>query len=138
MSPAVGHPRLVSTDASSLGAFLRSYNQYASKVHERVEQLVVDGVTFTKILAPLHIKSCEDPEWTESLISLGFLDGVPSYDALTEDELRAYLNSKAEELKETVALDDLDEIVAKELCINMSDSALKSRIQNFFRFYHSL
>lgn len=56
----------------------------------------------------MHLKYFVDLGWIESLIFLGLLEDVTSYDSLKDDQLRSYLDSKAEESKETITLDELD------------------------------
>eukprot|EP00171_Calliarthron_tuberculosum_P004017 IDg4017t1 len=73
----------------------------------------------------VQVKFCVDAEWIESLIDLGILDNVTSYDELTDDQLQTYFDKKAEESKEVLSLEKLDDLVAKQLRINMSDSAAK-------------
>lgn len=90
------------------------------------------------VVTPVQLKFCLDVVWIESLIDLGFIDDVSSYETLTDDQLWTYLDKKSEESKETVTLDTLDDIVSKKLRIKISDSDAESRIENLFVSYHSL
>lgn len=135
---SVDHPRLTKTDATSIRVFLRAYDQYATEVKERAKQLAAKDVVSTEVARPVNLKFCVDAEWIESLIALDFLDDVTTYEELSDTRLRAYLDDKAVESKEVVTLDVLDDLVAKELRINMADSNAQSRIENLFISYHTL
>ena len=75
----------------------------------------------TEAITPVNLSFCVDPDWLESLVSLGFMEGVTTTKELDDSTLRAYLEAEAEESKEVVNLKTLDEIVNRELRINMED-----------------
>ena len=79
-----------------------------------------------------------DPDWLESLVSLGFIEGVTSTKELEDSTLRAYLEAEAEESKEVLNLKTIDEIVNRELRIKMADSNAKFRIRNLFVSDHTI
>lgn len=84
----VDHPRLTKTDTLSIRTFLRAYDQYSKKIQDRARQLVGKSVVSTEAVTPVHLNVCVDLEWIESLIDLGFMEDVTSYDVLTEELLR--------------------------------------------------
>lgn len=138
MTTSVNHPRLSKTDAASICTFTREYDQYAKEIEERARQLVGEHEISTEAVTPVHLKYCVDYEWIESVLDLGFIDGVTSYNDLNDEKLRAYLTEKAKESTEVVTLDVLDKIVANQLQMNMEDNDARSRIENLFIAYRSL
>ena len=136
LAMSVNHPRLVRTDAESIRVFLRLYDQYSKEVTARVEQLTVSPAT-TEAVRPVNLKYCVDPEYLESAIDLGLIEDVEN-DDLTDIHLRKYLEGKAEESRETVSLEVLDEIVNRELRMNIRDKNARSRMESLFVTYHAL
>lgn len=138
ITSSVDHPRLSKTDATSIRKFLRSYDQYAKEIEERARQHMKDDSFSGEAVTPVHLKFCVDAEWIESLIELGFIDKISSYDDLTDNDLREYLEEKATESKEVLTLERLDKIAANNLRIDMTDINARSRIENLFISYQSL
>lgn len=137
VSTTVDHPRLLKTDSAAIRSFLRSYDQYAKEVEERARQLSRHTVV-TEPISPVHLKFCVDADWIESLLTLGFIADTSSYEDLTDELLRSYLEKKAEESKEVVTIDTLDKLVEDKLRIDMTDSDARSRIENLFVSYLTL
>lgn len=81
---------------------------------------------------------CVDVQYPASAIALGSLPDVTTYDELDDDRLRNYLEDGAVESRETTTIDDLDELVERELKMNMSDRNFKSRIEGLLVVYDSL
>lgn len=117
--------------------FFRLYDQYCKEVISRAAQLTATGSISTEAIRPVNLKYCVDPEYLESAIALGFIE-VISYDALSDSDLREHLNHKAEESQETATLDTLDDIVDRNLRMNMKDKFSKSRMESLFVSYHAL
>lgn len=65
----------------------------------------------------MNVKFYVDAKWIESLIVLGFIEGVNDYDTLTDEVLRKFLEDKSKESKEVLNL--VHDIVAKKLRANM-------------------
>lgn len=77
-------------------------------------------------------------EWVEPLIDLDFSDSVKFYADLLDSVLWTYLDNESKKTKKIVTLDVLDELVKKELRMNMVDSNANSRVKNLFTIYLSL
>ena len=137
MSATVDHPRLVKQDPNSIRIFLRLYDQYTNEVLARALQLS-DSEQPAEAGKPVDLKFCVEPEYLESAIALGFIPGVLSYRQLDDTTLRAFLDKKAEECKESVTLSSLDNFVSKNLKMDMQDSSAVSRMQSLFVSYHTL
>lgn len=71
-------------------------------------------------------------------MDLEFLDGISTYEKLTDKVLRSYFENKSEESTDVVTLHVLDSLVDKELRIDTADSNANSRIENLFFLYFSL
>ena len=56
----------------------------------------------------MNLSFCVDPNWLESIVSLGFIEGVTTTKELDDSTLRAYLEAEAEESKEVVNIKTLD------------------------------
>ena len=69
---------------------------------------------------------------------MGFIENVQSLESLDEVILRKYLDTQAVESKTTITVEDLDDVVDKELSMNMSNRNARSRMQSLFVDYHSL
>lgn len=138
VATTVDHPRLVNVDAPSIRVFLRAYDQYATEVTQRAKQLVGDNFVTSEVVTPVNLKFCVDAEWLESMIELDFIEDVDSYDGLSDGILRAYLEKKAETAKDVITMSVLDEIVRKDLRMNMHDANATSRIESVFVGYHQI
>lgn len=69
---------------------------------------------------------------------MGFIEDVLTYDELTDTRLQKYLDEKGEKSKKILTLEVLVQLVADELCNDMSDSNAKSRIQTHVNFHHTV
>ena len=118
---SVDHSRLLRTDAESIRVFLRSYDHYCHEVVARAQQITRSEMVTTESVRPINLKYCVDPEYLESAISLGFLQGVEDYDSLSDETLREYLDHKAKQSKHTTTLESLDKLVSNELRMDMTD-----------------
>lgn len=83
VSLSLDHPRLLQTDGESIRVFLRKYDQYSNAVKSRARQLSAYNAT-TEAVRPVELKFCVDPEYLESSIALVFIDGVESYENITD------------------------------------------------------
>ena len=122
----------------SLFAFFRLYDQYCNEITARAAQLVSEDSVSTECASPVNLKFCVDPEYFESAIALGFIEGATGYDTLTDARLRSYLEEKSKESRDAVTLETLDGIVSRELRTEMSDKNAKSRMQSLFVSYHAM
>jgi transposase InsO family protein len=137
VSTSVNYPRLNKANAESIRVFLRLYDQYVEEVRARAQQLV-PGEVSTEAVRPVKLKFCVDPEYLESIIALGFIKDVQSYESLTDEILRQFLETKSQESKESVTIDILDKIVDRSLKMDMTDRNAESRMQNLFVSYHGI
>lgn len=129
VATSVDHLRLTKTNLTALLAFLLEYDDYTPEVTELVLQITGKDILLTVVAKPVQIKFCVNSEWLESLIDLNFIKKVTSYDNQTNDQLRKYLESEAEFLKDVVTMDMLDKIVEQSISITMNDKHAKSRIE---------
>lgn len=51
---------------------------------------------------------------------------------MTGKQLRAYLDSEEEETRKTVSIEDLDELIEKNIRMNMDKENVSSRMQGLF------
>lgn len=65
--------------------FLRPYDQYNNEVTARAQQLVTTDRMTTEPVQPVKIKFCVDLEYLESVLTFGFIEGVDSYESLTDE-----------------------------------------------------
>lgn len=135
-SLTVEHPRLLETDADYIQTFLRKYDQYCYEVSSRARQ--ISGTDAAEPVSPVEIKFCVDVDFLGSSIDLGFIDGADSYDTITSDLVRSFLESRAKESKEIITLKKLDKIVAEELRMNMWNTDATARMQDLFSQYHTI
>lgn len=139
---SVCNPFLTQTDPASIRTFFRKYDQYCRTVKSRAKQLNVNAegssTTTTETILLMELKYCVDAQYFTSCIDLGFITGVTSFEDMTDTQLRKYLDDKAEESKDALTLDGLEELVRKKLKMNMDNRNAKSRMQGLFASYHSL
>ena len=140
VATSVSHPKLLTISPAAIRAFLKNYDAYCRTVIARAKQLQVDGTSSrtTEAVSPVDIKYCVDAQYLTSAIALGLIDGVSSYDELDNITLRRYLDEKSKESKEAISLDSLDEIVERELFMDMKNRHARSRIESLFIDYHAL
>ncbi len=77
------------------------------------------------------------------MLSLGLIKtsagvDIDTYEELSDSDVRAFLDKKAEASKKTVTLSTLDAVVSKNLRMNMADRSAKSRMESLFVSYTSL
>ncbi|PXF46452.1 hypothetical protein BWQ96_03777 [Gracilariopsis chorda] len=137
-SYSIQHPHLKRTDAESIRVFLRKYDQYSTEIKEKARQHTVTNTLSVKPVEPVSLKFCVDPEYLESALALNRIPFVTDIDALTDQDLRAYLEKKAEPSKSCANLSFLDHIVEHELRMDMRDIGARSRIESLFISYHTL
>lgn len=138
VTTSVNPPKLIRTDAESIRVFLRLYDQYSKEVTARAQQLTIQGTTTTEAIRPVNLKYCVDPEYLESALALGFIKDISDYDALTDQVLRACLDEKAQESKEDLTLEALDNIFTSELVMDICDKNSKSRMETLFLSYYKM
>lgn len=67
--------------------------------------------TTTEAILPMELKSCVDAQNSMSFIPLGFIVNIKSFADMTDEAPRAYLENEAEDSKEDVTVEGLDELV---------------------------
>lgn len=105
---------------------------------QRAKQLAGDMVFAPEATKPVQRKFCVDSEWLKTVIGLGFIPDVDSYEDLVGDDLHTYLESMAAASRDVMTIDILDQIVRQNLKIDMRDKDVRSRIKNLFVSYKSL
>ena len=135
-STAVAHFKLLRFDVESVRVFLRLYDAYKNEIRARAEQLVLEVAPSTaEIARPVNLKYCVEQEYLHTAALLGRIPDVSSYDALTDDQLRLFLEQKAKESSDTITLSMLDKIVHESLRMNMNDNNANSRMEALFVSY---
>ena len=137
MTTTIPYPRLENVTAESIRFFIRQYDPYVRELASRANQIVAAGASAESV-RPIAIKYCIDEGYLESLLSLGFIEGVSSYDELQEGDLRNFREKQSATSKSSMKIETLDCIVKKELRTDMRDEDDVSRIRNFFISYHGL
>lgn len=137
VSVTVDHPRLARPDPESIRRFLNSYDQYVHEVIARGKQLGV-SVVGPEASRPVDLKYCVDIEYLKSTIALGLIPSVSSYEELTGNTLREYLDNEAAESRNTVTLTSLESIIKRELRMDMKNPDGSARMRNLFIDYHTL
>ena len=137
VTASVNHQGLLRTDSESVRVVFRLYNQHSNKVTARAGQLTVYGATSSEAVWPANLKFCVDSEYLEFAIALGFIE-ADDYDSLTDSVLRVHLEGKAKESVDSVTLEALDDIVERELKMDMNDKNARSPIETLFVSYHSI
>lgn len=77
------HPRLLKTSPEAIWSFLRKYDQYATAVLSRANQLSSPTLTM-EAMKSVDLKFCIDVEFLESAIALGFLPDVQKFEEATD------------------------------------------------------
>lgn len=77
----------------------------------------------------MQLNFCVDFQYFPSCIVLGFMDIAKSFYDTADEQLRLWLDSSAENLKKTLTLECLDELVEKNLKMNFDNKSAKSRMQ---------
>ena len=137
LTASINHPRRLRTDSEYVREFLRLYNQYSNEVTARAEQLTVHRATSSEALRPVNLMFCVDSVYLKSAIALCFIE-TDDYDSLTDLFLRAHFEGKAKESENPVTLEALNDIVERELEMNMKDKNARSRKETFFVSYHPI
>ena len=96
----------------------------------------MDGAPSTaEISRPFNLKYCLDAEYLQAAILLKRITNVESYDALTDEQLRVFLENKSKESENTITLASLDKIISNSLRMNMNDRDASSRMEGLFISY---
>lgn len=83
----------------------------------------------------VKLKFCVDPELLQSETVLGFIDDATDVETLSDTVLRQSLDKIAEEKKDSITVTELDNIVDKELKMDMSDKSSRARMKTLFINY---
>lgn len=128
-------------DTASIRAFPNQYDQHFQTVIARAKQIQsAEGTSTTKLEAILSmlLKYCVDAQHFISCMALGFIEKVTSFDKMTFEQLRLYLQSEVEESKDFITVEALEEMGEKKLKINEDKENARSRMQDLFANYLSL
>lgn len=138
VSTSVNHPRLYRVNPKTIRVFLSLYDQYEKEVYERAAQITNVSAVTTEAVRPVSLKYCVDPEYLESLIAFKRIKDVTSEEDRTDQKLRGYLDTKAQDSDVTVNLSSLDKIVSAELKMDMTNPDAVSRMENLFSLYREV
>lgn len=123
---------LAKTTSVAIHTFLQYDDQYAREVQERPKQNSDATILSTDIAKPAQMRFCVSSEWFETVIDLGSIPIVDSYDDLNDDDLGTYFEWKAASSKDVMTIEMLDKIVKGSLRIYMTDKDTRSRIKDLF------
>lgn len=131
------HPGLSKTDAASVRAFLRLYDQYTRELTERAPQIVGNDVISTKAVRLARLKFRVNPGWLDSLIDFNFIPRCP---LVIHSKTRSFENfwKRKSKIQDVVTIDTLGKLTKEELWINMTDLDARSRSQTVFVLYCSI
>lgn len=87
---------------------------------------------------PVELKFCVDVDFLEYSVVLGFIEGVSSYDDLTDYHIRILLEACALESKSVVTLEKPDKIIKEELYTNMKSKEDKESMPYLFVNYYKI
>lgn len=106
---------LTSTNMPPFQLFFHSCNECVHEVNKRTKPIVQKEFESNDAISSVNSSFCVGPRWLESFIALGFIVNVNSVENLTDQTSWAYLDGKAEESKEIITVDALDDIICKTL-----------------------
>ena len=134
---AVTAPKLTNFDAATIRVFLDEYDQYCRTVIARARQCYSHS-TSTEAATTMELKFCVDPTYMISLIELDCVKGVSSFEAMTYNQLRNYLDNEAKEDKETMTKEAFTGLITTRLQMDMSHSSATARMKDLFVRYNAL
>ena len=137
VTTTIAYPLLKEATAESVHFFLGKYDDYVRELASHASQ-VTNGSITTEADQPVTLKYCVDQQYVESLLALGFIPGVETYEDLQDADPRSYLETQARASKQAMTIDKLDRFVKADLRINMRDENSVSRTRNLFVSYHAL
>lgn len=113
------------------------YDQYVTEVQARTRQFS-DGDISTEKSKPVDLNFCVDIDFLRSTIALGEISAVSSYDDLTDEVLRNYLESETAESRSKMTIEALDSLIRKNLRTDMHNKEVISRMNNLFVGYQTV
>lgn len=135
LTSAISFPRLKRIEQDSIRALLQKYDAYALKIQKRVEQLLGDDNFTTESIVQTSLKFSVDRDELESFTDCGFIEGVESYETLTDQCLRHYLESKVNIERSALTESAVDDILSKELRIHPYLRSCRARFELLFASY---
>lgn len=97
----------------TIGTSLKSYDQYACKVTERVLELSDEAILSADVVTSVRLKFLVGAEWLQSIIVFEFIPDVESYENLENAGLRISLDRKGEKQKDVVTSNTTVRLVEK-------------------------
>lgn len=138
VATSVGHPRLACLDTESIRIFLGEYDAYCKEVTAQAQQLLPLHTTTFEPVRPVSLKFWIEIDQLESVIDLGFIPNVSDFGELSDTALCNLLDGKIDEDKTITTVLDIDTLVVKEICMNMSVKSAWSRMELLFMSYSTL
>ena len=136
VTTTIQHPKLNELGGKSIRLFLQQYDAYSTEITARAQQLSSQTTSVSShISKPIALKYCIHTPLLRSTIRLGLIKDVNSHIALSDEQLRKYLETKSEQNVVTLSVDKIDEIVNNELSMDMRDTSAKSRMERMFISY---
>lgn len=114
VSTKVDLPFFVDTDDESTRLFLSLYDWNVAEVTARARKLAPDFAS-TEPVRPVDLVFCVNPEYLESSVLLGIIEGVTTKEEYNDLILRHHMENKAAEYEKVVSLESLNEVVLKDL-----------------------
>ena len=86
----------------------------------------------------MELKHCVDSQYLHSMIALGFISDVKSYEDLSSERLREFLDNRAIQSKKSITIAGLYILVSLELIMKMANRDAEAHMEGLFVSYHSL
>lgn len=112
------HPRLSSFDPFSTRICIRRSDSYCRAITVIDKQLTIKDVT-SEVLLPVYFKYFVDAQFLKSTIESSFIANIPSYKALTGEQLWKHLDTESIDSMISVNLSPLDNIAAGDVRMNI-------------------
>lgn len=102
-------PKILGAAPTAIRRFLNLFHQYSIEVQSSARQLG-DSEAGTEATSPADLKFYIDDNFLHSIISLGLIQGLHSYEDLSDSDHRADLDSKEVESSATLKISSFDAI----------------------------
>lgn len=126
------------SDAALVRLFFHANNQCTREVVGRAKLISGEYVLSLEASKQVQLNYCVKAKWLKLLIDHGFISEVSSHDKLSNNELRTFLAKKAEESKDVVIIEALDNMEEAQLRSDTTNKDARSRIESLFVSYQSL
>jgi len=140
-------PFLDRMDPDSIRVFLEKYDDYCRKLNALASPHARNGTLSTEPARPLGMVYCVNSDQLQSAIELHLIGGCNNVKELTDEKLRSYFNSIVEQTSTVVSAHNLgevsqqqalEELIEKDVRMDMTVKSAESRMTLVFLDYRSL